>query len=123
RETLEDLLGAATVLAPAEVVPQPDQLQILATGKEFVYGGVLAGQADSGAQPCGVGDDVVAGDTGAPAVGLEQGRQDPHERRLAGAVRAEQGQDHAPRSAEIDPSQGPCLAEALRYPFHLNDRL
>ena len=40
-------------------------------------------------------------------------RQHAHQRRLAGAVRAEDGEDHAARNVEVDPVDGAHVAEAL----------
>ena len=49
--------------------------------------------------------DVEAVDGGRPRVGLEQRGQDLHDRGLAGAVGAEQGEDAAPRHVEVDAAQ------------------
>ncbi len=46
REALEHFLSAAAVLALGEVVPEPDQLEVLAPGQQLVDRGVLAGEPD-----------------------------------------------------------------------------
>jgi hypothetical protein len=54
--------NAAAVLALVEVVPEPDELEVLATCQELVDCGVLAGQPDDRAQRHRVGDDIESGD-------------------------------------------------------------
>ena len=61
----------------------------------------------------GLADDVEAGHGGAcPASGLQERRQDPDRRRLAGAVRPEQAQDGALRDLEVDAVERADLALA-----------
>jgi len=50
---------------------------------------------------------------GPSCVRLEQGRQDADERRLAGAVRAEQAEDLARLDGEVDAAECLVLAVAL----------
>jgi hypothetical protein len=77
------------------VVQLPDQLEVLPPGQQLVDGRVLAGQPDRRPQRNGVPHDVETGDPRVPGVRLQQGGEDPHQRRLARAVRAEQAQ-HPP---------------------------
>ena len=48
-----------------------------------------------------------------PRIRRGQRREHAHQRRLAGAVRAENGEDHAARHVEVDAVDGAHLAEAL----------
>ena len=52
--------------------------------------------------------DVEAVDAGGPRVGLEQGGQDVHDRGLARPVRAEQGEDAAPRRSSKSTPRSTC---------------
>ena len=61
----------------------------------------------------GLRGDVEAVDAGGPRVGLEQRRQDLHDRGLARPVGAEQGEDAAPRHVEVDAAQHPQLLVRL----------
>ena len=79
-----------------------DHLQVLAAGLQLVDGGVLAGQADPVADLAALADDVVAGDQRPPAVRRDQRGQDPHGRRLAGAVGPEQREHAAARNPQVD---------------------
>ena len=94
-ELLEQLVRTASRLGRRQLVEQPEHPQVLAPGQVLVDGGVLPGQADDAAQLLGLADDVEAGDGRSARVGLEQRREDPDGRRLAGAVRAEQAEDRA----------------------------
>jgi hypothetical protein len=121
-EPLEHVLGAAATLALVEVVPQTDQLEVLAAGQQLVDRRVLAGEPDYGAQWSGVGNDVVAGDTCATAVRLEQRRQDPHKCRLPGSVGAEQSKHLGLLGYEIDAGERNRRSEALRDALHFDRR-
>ena len=121
-KALEHVLGAAAVLALLEVVPEPDELEILAAGEQLIDRGVLAGEPDHRAQRSGVGDDVVAGDARAAAVGPQQGRQDPHQGRLAGPVGAQQGEHPALLGCKVDAGQRCRRSEAFRDGLHLDHR-
>ena len=121
-EALEHLLGAAAVLALVEVVPEADELEVLAAGEQLIDGCVLAREPDHRAQLPGVGHDVVARDARDAAVGLEQRRQDPHQRRLAGAVGAQQGKHLALLGGQVDAGQRDRRSEALRDGLHFDHR-
>src|SRR4029077_15582433 len=60
-----------------------------------------------------LGSDIVAKQVGSSCVRLEQRRQDADERGLAGAVRAEQAEDHAFGNLQIDAGQGRRRPEPL----------
>jgi hypothetical protein len=80
---------------PAEPVQPTDHVEVLEPGQVLVDGGVLPGHPDAFADPLGLGEHVHAGDLGAAGVRLQQGRQDPDRRGLAGTVRPEQP-EHGP---------------------------
>ena len=67
--------------------------------------------------------DVDAVEKHAAAVGAMDAHQDLHQRRLAGAVLAEQRVDLARQQVEIDPAEHLRLAEALDDPAHRDERL
>src|SRR5690606_34212849 len=79
--------------------------EVLAAGEHLVDGGELPGETDRLAHLRGLFGDIEPGDDGLPGIRPQQGREDAHERRLAGAVRAEQREDRAARDVEFDPSQ------------------
>ena len=58
-------------------------------------------------------DHVEPGDPRAAAVGLEQGREDPYRRRLAGAVGPQHAEDRALVRRQVDAGQRLGLAETL----------
>jgi len=68
-------------------VPQPgDQHEVLPPAEDLVDGRELAGEADRLAYVRRLRGDVEAVDPGGASVGLEQGRQDLHDRGLAGPL-------------------------------------
>jgi hypothetical protein len=87
-------------------VPQPGhQHQVLAPGEDLVDGRELTGEADGRADVRRPRGDVEAGDGGRPRIGPQRRGQDLHDRRLACAVGAQQGEDAAPRDVEVDAAQ------------------
>ena len=113
-EALEQLVGAGGRLAPGQVEQPTEQAQVLAPGQELVDGRELSRQADQLAHLCGLVHDVEAEHLGAPAVGAQQRRQHPDERRLARAVRPEQSEHGALGDLKVDASERHRLAEAPR---------
>ena len=51
-----------------------------------------------------------------PPSARDQRRQDPHDRRLAGAVRPQQSEDRSLRDCEVDPVEDDLVAERLARP-------
>ena len=94
-EALEQLVRAPARLGARQVVELADHLEVLEAGQVLVDRGVLAGEADLGAQGVGVAHDVEARDARAAAVGLQQRGQDAYRGGLAGAVGTEQAEDRA----------------------------
>jgi hypothetical protein len=87
---------------------------------QLVDGGVLTGQGDQLPHLVGLRDHVVAGDRGAPGVGLQEGGEDAHRRGLARPVGAEHGQ-HAPGAGlQIGSGEGGGLTEAFDQAFRLD---
>ena len=80
--------------------------------------GVL--QSDADRQPHGgrVVDDVVPGDESPARGGREQGCENPHRRRLAGAVRPEKAVDLARGDLHVDTVDGRDVAETARELLH-----
>jgi ATPase subunit of ABC transporter with duplicated ATPase domains len=60
-----------------------------------------------------LGGHVVARDGGGAAVRAQERGEDPHRRRLAGAVRAEEGEHRAGLDAQVQPGQDGEVAERL----------
>ena len=85
---------------------------------------VLRNEGDSGvagvSRPAEGDDPAVAEDL--PGVGREASGRDRDERRLAGAVLAEDGVDLAGEEGEVRLGKSPGLAEALRDPPQLESR-
>jgi hypothetical protein len=104
-------------------VPQPgDQDQVLPPGEDLVDRRELPGEADGLAHARGLRGDVEAVDPGRPGVGLQQGGQDRDHRGLAGPVRAEQGEDAAPRDLEVHAAQHAQLLVRLVQALYLDRR-
>ena len=78
-----------------EMVQIGHQPEVLLARQQVVQRGELTGDADALAHPVGVVDDVVTSHADLPGVSGHQGGQDPHERGLAGAVGAEEGEHRA----------------------------
>ena len=106
----EELARPLARAPAAEVVEPADHLEVLEAGQVLVHRGVLAGEPDLLANLRRVAHDVEARDARRALVREQQRGQDPHRRRLAGAVRAEQPEDapvstrrSTPRSAWTSP--------------------
>ena len=117
-EALEHRLRPPARLGRGQVVQAPDHLEVLEAREVLVDGGGLAGEPDHVAEPLGVADHVEPGDGGPAAVGVQQRRQDPDGRGLAGAVRAEQAEHGAAAGPggrrRRPPSTSPkCFSEPL----------
>ncbi len=110
-------------LAGALQVPQPGhQHQVLPPGEDLVDRRELPGEADRLPHVRRLRGDTEAINGGHPRVGLEQRGQDIHDRGLARAVRAEQGENAAPRHLEIHAAQHTQLLVGLLQSPH-PDRL
>ena len=109
-EPLEQLGGPPPAFALAEMEQIRHQDEVLLAGEEAVHRRELAGDADRGPDRFGLAPDVVAGDLDLAAVGGDQRRQDMDRRRLAGAVRAEQGEDRPGPDLEVDAVEDELLA-------------
>ena len=119
-EGCQQLVGTLTRVASAKS-PQPrQQHQVLATGEIFVERRELSGHRDLGAHLLRRPHQVMAHDAGAALIRTRQRCQHAHQRRLAGAVGAEDGEYHAPRHFEIDAVNGTQIAEALDEAACLN---
>src|SRR5512133_2929823 len=100
-----------------------DEAQVLAAGEVGVDGRVLAGQPDLRPDFLRLAHDVSPEHLGSPGVRLENRRQDPDRRGLAGAVRPEQTKDGARRDLEIDPVERGHVVEALGEPIDPNGEI
>src|SRR5690606_33080194 len=97
-------------------------LEVLPAGHGLLDGGVLARQPNDLADTGRLADGVEAADGERTGVGTHQRGDRPHERRLAGAVRAEQ-RGHAPRPhLEVETAEGLLPPEALDQAVGLDDR-
>ncbi len=104
-------------------VPQPgDQDEVLPPAEDLVDGRELPGEADGLAYVGGLRRDIEAVDPGGPRVGRQQRGQDLHDRGLARPVRAEQGEDAAPRHLEVHAAQHAQLLVRLLQALHLDRR-
>jgi hypothetical protein len=85
-----------------EVAQLRDKHEVLATGEDLVDRRELAGQADRFTHIVRTRGDVEAVHRGGSSVGLEQRREDAHERRLASTIRAKEGEDASGPDLEVD---------------------
>ena len=113
-EPLEEL-GRARVRASRRAEPREPAHhdEVLGAGEHAVDGGRLAGEADAALDLLGVGDDVVAGDPRGARIGPHERREDVDGRRLARAVRPEQGEHGAGGHREVEPREHLGAPEAL----------
>ena len=119
-EALEQLAAAGLGVPAAGAVEPSDHRQVLEAGEVFVDRRVLAGEPDPLAQRGSVVAHVEAEHARAAGVGLQQRGEDAHERRLAGAVRAQQPHDLALPDGQVDAVERAHLAEALDEAAHLD---
>ncbi len=116
REAGEQVVGDRTRVL--QVTQLGDQHEVLAAAEHLIDRGELAGQADRLPNVSGLGGDVEAMDRRDARVGLQQRRQDPHERGLARTVRAEQGEDAPRPHVEVDAPQHVQVLEGLLDALH-----
>ena len=105
---------------PRQPVETADHLEVRAAGEQTVDGRRLGGDADPRPHLRRRGDDVVSGDGRRALAGLGERRQEPHRRRLTGAVVPEQPEHGAGRHVEAEVPQRPQVAVALAKPARLN---
>jgi hypothetical protein len=108
---------------PARVLEVPelgDQHKVLSPAEDLVHGRELSGEADGVPHVRRLPGDVEAGHAGHPRVRLEQRREDLHHRRLACAVRAQQGEDAAPRHVEVHATKDQQVLVRLLQTLHMN---
>src|SRR5262245_1542791 len=103
---LDQLLDAPLEGAPRETVQASVEGQHLGRAEAPDERPVAAGHVEPAADGERFADDVVSEHGGRPFVGEEQRGQDREERRLAGAVRAQQPEDRAARHLKTRPAQG-----------------
>jgi hypothetical protein len=80
-------------LRPGQALHRSDEAEELARAQRRVDAEVLRQVAQGGAQGVRIAGDVDAVPGDPAGAGPGHGRQHPHQRRLAGTVRAEQAQD------------------------------
>ena len=79
-----------------------DEQEVLATGEVFVDRGVLPRQTDAAAHAVGIFGDVDPGHERLTGIGLQDGGEDAHHRRLARTIGAEQTQHRAVGNTDVD---------------------
>ena len=117
-EALEQLVGTASRLGVRELVEAAEHPEVLASGQVLVDGRVLAGEADRAANRLRVADDVEPRHARGSRVRAQQRGEDPHRRRLAGAVRAEQAEHGSLLHLEVDPVERAHLVLARAVDLH-----
>ena len=100
-----------------------EQVEVLAGGEVLVDRGVLPGHADQLAHHVRVLLHVDAEDLRAAAVHGQQGREHLEHRGLAGAVGSEDAEDLAAAYLQVDPVDGPQVAEGLHEAVGRNCQL
>src|SRR5579863_5102606 len=98
-----------------------DHSKVLSPGEVLVHRRVLPGQPDTPANRLGVVDHVQPHDSGPAGVGPEDGGQDAHYGRLAGAIRTQQAQHAAGWDVKVHPVDGDHGPEVLDEAFDRND--
>jgi hypothetical protein len=88
---------------------------VLGAGDQRVDGGELPGDADRGTYGLRVGGQVVAADVDLTGgrIGGDEGGEDLDDGGLAGAVRAEQGEDRSLRDGQVDAVEHDLVAVGL----------
>ena len=119
-EALEQLANALPAGGSTEVVQIGHQAEVLFAGEQRVNGRKLTCDADRRSHAVRIGSGVEACYPHLTGVGRDQRGEDPHDRRLAGAVRAEQREDGARRNGEIDAVERHRLLERLPQAGHLD---
>ena len=124
RAVLADLAleheAAVAPLGGRHALDLGDEVQVLADGHVGVEGRRLGQVARAALRLDRVFEDVIPGDDGLALGGRHVSGEDPHRRRLAGAVRAEEAEDLASLDAEADVLDGRETAIALREVLNLN---
>jgi hypothetical protein len=119
-EALEQFIGAASGGDPGQPAQPAHHLEVLAPGQLLVDGRELAGEADPAADRERRGDDVVP-EHGCVAAGRRlQRREDPDQRRLAGAVGSEQAEHGSGRYLEVEPVERDHVPEPHPQPVRLD---
>jgi len=103
-------------LARPQVVQVRHQPQVLFPRQEVVHRRELTGDPDQRAHRLRFGPNVMPGDAGCPAVGLDQRGQHVHRRGLARPIRAEQGKDRARGNIEVDAVEHHLVPVRLAQP-------
>ena len=120
-ELLEQLVRAAPCLGARELVQASEHPEVLAAREVLVDRGVLTGEPDQPPHLVRLSANVEPADARRAGVGVEQRREDPHRRRLARAVRAEQSEDGSLAHLEIDAVERAHLG--LARPVDLDEPL
>ena len=112
-EAIEEVGDAAPALVARQMVEIRHELEVLLAGQEVVDRRELAGDADLGAHALRIGPQVMPPDLDLAGVGSEHRGEHVDGRRLAGAVRAEQGEDRSRGDLEVDPVEHDVVAVGL----------
>ena len=97
----------------AEAVHAGVEAQVLGDGEVIVKEGLVHHDADKVAHVGAAAGNVEAGDAQEAATGSGEAREGAEERRLAGAVGPEQGEDASPTELEVEASEDGAGAKPL----------
>ena len=117
-EALEQLARPVLGQAPRQVIQGAHEPEVLPAGEHLVDGGVLAGEADAEPDGLRMAGDVDAEHGRVALLERDDGREDAHGGRLAGAVGAEEPQHRAGIDAERHAVERDDLAELLADVLH-----
>ena len=112
-ETVEQLPATLLRHGARLAVQAPDHREVLEPREVLVDGGILTREPDPLAEPRSIAHDIEPVHLGATGVRLQERRENPDDRRLAGAVRAEQAEDGAVGDFEVDAIERPYRAIGL----------
>src|SRR5262249_36633321 len=118
REALEQIHCDSTRIL--EVAQPGDQHEVLPPAEDLVDGRELPGKANGLAHARRPRVDIEAVDTGCPGVRLEERGQNLHDRRLARAIRAEQGENTALATSRSTPRINLELLVRLRQALRVD---
>jgi ABC-type Na+ transport system ATPase subunit NatA len=116
-EEADQLRGPTPGLAARQIEEAGDEDEVVRAGQRLVDRRVLPGEPDPRPHLVGVRNNIDSRHHGATRVRLQQGRQDAHRGRLAGAVRSEQAEHGPARHVQVDSIEGPGLPEGLHEPL------
>ena len=121
-DELQQFVDAAAAPRARHAIDEAMEIEVLVDRQAVVEARLLEHHAEAAPRLQRPGDDIDAVDGGAAAVGPEDGAEDVQQRRLAGAVRAEQREQFAAADVEADCVERQRAAVTLGHAVDLDHR-